>query len=356
MSIDNTTIVIEHVTNHRIKISGLSNINSNNIIHYLIYKIINLNNGKYYIGQHKTKNPLDEYMGSGHFLKKAIKKEGIDSFVKVILKDYDNFDDMNNKEKELVSVSNCFPQNPNTYNLIEGGNGQLTDNIKQQISETIKKSGICAGKNNPMYGYKWSEEQRKHQSEVMTGRQVSEEFKELCRKRYTGEGNPMFGKNHSKETRMKISETRKSLNISKGENNPMFGLKHMTDKQKEEWKSKISKGNSGKIRTEEFKQKLHNKALQEQRRKMYHPDTNHKICVPLVEIEFYLSKGYLFGVGKVKRTNAQAIVMTGKRKMINDKTDDIKIVDKSEIQKYLNLGYHFSKRSLKELNLNKQDK
>lgn len=209
MSIDNTTVVIEHITNNGIKISGLSNINSKNTIHYLIYKIVNLNNGKYYIGQHKTENPLDDYMGSGYFLQKAVKKEGIDSFVKIILEDYDNFDDMNNKEKELVPVSNCFPQNPKTYNLIEGGNGQLTDDIKQRISETIIKSGICAGKNNPMYGYKWSEEQRKHQSEVMTGRQVSEEYREFCKQRCTGSGNPMYGKHHSEETRKKNIRNKK---------------------------------------------------------------------------------------------------------------------------------------------------
>lgn len=125
----------------------------------------------------------------------------------------------------------------------------------------------------------------------------------------------------------------------------MFGLKHLSEQQIKEWKDKISKGNSGKVRTEEFKQKLHNNAIRDKRRQMYNPNTNHKICIPLNETSFYLSKGYLFGTGKVKRTDAQAKAMTGKRKMINDKTGDCKIVNQNEIQKYLELGYHFSKRS-----------
>ena len=111
--------------------------------HYLIYKIVNNINGKHYFGQHKTTNVFDYYFGSGKLIKQAITKYGLSAFTKIILYDFNNFDEMNKKEMELIPLSSCYPYDKMSYNLIEGGyNGQFTDNIKERF----------CGKNNPMYG------------------------------------------------------------------------------------------------------------------------------------------------------------------------------------------------------------
>lgn len=86
-------------------------------MYYTIYKITNTINDKYYIGKHQTKNLEDGYMGSGRLIKAAIKKYGVENFIKEILHVFDNEQEMNQKEKELVVLSEM------SYNLCEGGKG-----------------------------------------------------------------------------------------------------------------------------------------------------------------------------------------------------------------------------------------
>lgn len=86
-------------------------------MYYTIYKVTNIINGKFYIGKHQTNNPHDSYMGSGVAIKAAIKKYGKKSFKKEVLFIFDNEDDMNLKEIEIVEI------NENSYNLTEGGKG-----------------------------------------------------------------------------------------------------------------------------------------------------------------------------------------------------------------------------------------
>lgn len=84
---------------------------------YTVYKVTNLVNGKSYVGKHQTTNLDDDYMGSGKLIIRAIKKYGIHNFKKAILFVFDNETDMNNKERELVTISES------SYNLCDGGKG-----------------------------------------------------------------------------------------------------------------------------------------------------------------------------------------------------------------------------------------
>lgn len=86
---------------------------------YTIYKTTNNITKEFYIGQHKTKNPNDNYYGSGRRLLESIKKYGKSNFTKEILFIFDNKEDMNNKEMELVNKT--FLLNPLVLNIKVGG-------------------------------------------------------------------------------------------------------------------------------------------------------------------------------------------------------------------------------------------
>lgn len=112
---------------------------------YTIYKITNTINNKFYIGKHQTNNVNDSYMGSGTAIKDAIKKYGKENFIKEILFVFDNEQDMNKKEKELITEE--LVSNPNCYNVGIGGEGgphfkgrTHTDETKEKISKSSKLS------------------------------------------------------------------------------------------------------------------------------------------------------------------------------------------------------------------------
>ncbi len=111
---------------------------------YIIYRTTNIVNGKIYIGKHQTKDVDDGYLGSGIALEKAIKKYGKVSFKKEVLFVFDSEDEMNQKEKELVTES--FIASNSNYNMGVGGEGgshfkgkKHSEETKTRLSEMAKK-------------------------------------------------------------------------------------------------------------------------------------------------------------------------------------------------------------------------
>jgi hypothetical protein len=125
---------------------------------YTLYKTTNIVNGKIYIGIHQTENAMDEYLGSGKLIKKAIKKYGKSSFQKEILGVFDSLNDARQAESQIVNEQ--LVNNPNTYNLGIGGglggenlNGlsfkgrSHTSESKKKISDARKLMGSTISEN-----------------------------------------------------------------------------------------------------------------------------------------------------------------------------------------------------------------
>lgn len=354
---------IEYVSPHGIQMSLLSNINNELTTHYLIYKIYNLVNGKYYVGQHRTENPYDYYMGSGDIINEAIEKYGISCFVKTILFDYDNFDDMNNKEAELVQLSNCTPYDPMSYNIRAGGNnGKINQSMVDKMLQTRIDRDISFKKEkNPMFGispkermsdsvykgwlenkknYKPAEETKKAISKSLTGRKFSKEHREKIKL-----GNIGKKKNLTEEQRKNLSLRAKL----------MFTGKNKTD----EHKKKIGLGNKGKKRSDEVKQRLHEvnlgKHISEETRKKMSQAGKGRI--------FSDEHRQKISQNNVMHTHSVTDFMTddeirlwkqhiaessrGRRKMYNPITDHVVSVKSDQFQRYLDLGYHFGSRPRK---------
>ena len=211
---------------------------------HLVYQITNLVNGKIYIGKHTTKNPYDNYMGSGKGIIRALKKYGIGNFTKEILFCFDKETDAFLKEGELVTQE--FVDRDDTYNMIVGGKGY-------QSGEAHPFYG--GGENHPCYGKHQSQETREKRSKATLGeknpfygRKHSQETKAKMSEQHwncSGEKNPMYGKKHSQETKEKMTKAKK------GKKSSFYGKHH-----KQESKEKMSKAKQGKPRSQETKIKI----------------------------------------------------------------------------------------------------
>ena len=172
-------------------------------MYYLVYKITNNINGKIYIGKHKTEILNDGYMGSGKLIKIAIAKYGIKNFSKDILFQFDNEEDMNKKEAELVSQN--FIDEDSNYNIRTGGSGGWSEEWPK-IGSDYHNEYLA---NDPNY------------KEIYC-KKVSEGVKNY----YKNNKSHWIGKKHTEETKTKM---RKSKN--KGSKNPQFGTMWITNGQ-----------------------------------------------------------------------------------------------------------------------------
>ena len=185
---------------------------------YTIYKITNKINDKEYIGKHQTVRLDDDYMGSGKLLKSAYAKYGIENFIKETLFVFDNEDEMNRKEAELVTEDYC--SRSDTYNICPGGQGgwghiningiNLTEKHAEAAKKNLKKATdkfVCLMKDE-----KWNSSFRKTIKETH------------CSKK-DGYVNPFKNKRHSQS----FIDSLKGHKNQCGEKNSQFGTCWITN-------------------------------------------------------------------------------------------------------------------------------
>jgi hypothetical protein len=169
--------------------------------HYL-YKTTNLINEKYYYGMHSTNNLEDGYLGSGTYLRRAIRKYGQDNFRREIIKTFDSREALANAEKEIITTE--MLKDSNNMNLKPGGfGGFINEEHQRKCTVAGSKAFVEKLKTDENFNKNW----RLNNS--------------LAKK---GEKNPLYGKcfygfkgkHHSDESKEKMRE----------KNSTMVGIKN----------------------------------------------------------------------------------------------------------------------------------
>lgn len=180
-------------------------------MYHLIYQITDKINGKIYIGKHQSVVLKDSYFGSGKILNVAIKKYGIENFVKTILHQCSSEEEMNLKEKEIVNAEFC--QRKDTYNLNIGGEGGW---------------GYC--NSNPVFKARKIVRCRLAGAKHCLRLKEDKLYRERCLAAFRLTCNgvwPFSGKKHSEETKAKMRKS--SIGKSAGERNSQFGSVWITN-------------------------------------------------------------------------------------------------------------------------------
>jgi group I intron endonuclease len=118
----------------------------------IIYLTRNLVSGKLYVGLHTIGKP--DYLGSGKYLKRAIRKYGRKNFSRTDLDTFIELEEGRAKERHWIAALNS--KAPNGYNLCDGGEGVFNpcQDVRDRIAE---KSSIRMMGNHNALGHQMSD-------------------------------------------------------------------------------------------------------------------------------------------------------------------------------------------------------
>jgi group I intron endonuclease len=121
----------------------------------IIYKTLNLVNGKFYVGKYMGRKP--HYLGSGILLNRAIEKYGRENFIRRTLQICYTKEELIQAEIKWIKDLNATNRKI-AYNIAPGGYGGYLYKAKGKEHSQYGKGYLHEGKRNGMFGKKHSPE------------------------------------------------------------------------------------------------------------------------------------------------------------------------------------------------------
>lgn len=295
---------------------------------YTIYRVTNNINGKFYIGKHQTENPNDGYYGSGVALQRAIRKYGKENFYKEILFVFETEEEMNEKERELITEE--LINSEKCYNMMHGGEGGDTwtgtgrhhsERTKKIISESSKKTYQNM---SPEKKKEISDKLKSYWKDLRENRK--EEYASVVERRRKGlkkyienhpEKYPMGHRQLSEETKIKISKSLQKYNRE-------LGRKPVSYKKRE-------------LKTDKNVSK-----------RMFVTKNGKDIIIFVEELDWYINDGWKIGRSDILKNKIREIVtkisekndnMVGRGKIYVSKNGIRKRIDKNELEIFIKDGW-----------------
>jgi len=193
-----------------------------------IYITTNMVNGMKYIGQKKLIHDRKDYLGSGQYFKRALRKYGKENFKRENIATAYSKEELNALEISYINKNDAV-RSKKYYNIAEGGSGNPLAGFSEERMNAYKEKKRIEG-----LGRTHSVETKKRLSEMQKGekgnnygKHPSNETREKLRKATKGINNPFYGKKHTMESKLIMSQGKA------GSKNSFYGKKHTTEsKQK----------------------------------------------------------------------------------------------------------------------------
>lgn len=202
---------------------------------HFIYLTTNLVTNEKYIGKHYGET-IDNYLGSGTILLRAIEKYRKENFKREILHISETKEENSEKEKEYILKYNAV-KDRKFYNIHAGGEGgDIFHCLSKERQDEIRRVSKIRmlGKNNPRFGIHLTEETKE---KIRLNRDTSftqtEEYRKTMSKATSGNKNGMYGKKHTKESKKKMSQSKKGKKMG-SENGNAKKISAYKDKEMKE--------------------------------------------------------------------------------------------------------------------------